>query len=121
MTGTRREETFVLLAGGGPVGLTAALELGWRNVPAILVTENLQTATHPRCNTTHARSMEHFRRLGIAAEVRAAAPLVDTLPHVAYATRFCGLEFARIDLARARAGTGTGVRDGEPFLSAEAA
>lgn len=111
-------ETFALIIGGGPVGLAAALELGWRGVPAILVTENHQTATHPRCNTTNARSMEHFRRLGIAAEVRSSAPLADTLPHVAYATRFCGKEFARIDLTKARAGTGTAPEHG-PFLSAE--
>ncbi len=113
-----RLQTFALIIGGGPVGLSAAVELGWRGVPAILVTENLETATHPRCNTTNARSMEHFRRLGIAAEVRGSAPLADTLPHVAYATRFCGKEFGRIDLLRARAGTGV-TAAGDQFLSAE--
>lgn len=116
--GMRTEETFALIIGGGPVGLAAALELGWRGIPAILVTENMTTATHPRCNTTNARSMEHFRRLGIADEVRAAAPLAETLPHAAYATRFCGREFARIDLTRARAGTGTAA-PGQALLSSE--
>ena len=101
-----REHIFALIIGGGPVGLSTALELGWRGVPCILVSENLETATHPRCNTTNARSMEHFRRLGIADDIRRAAPLARTLPHAAYATRFCGHEFARIDLAAARAGTG---------------
>ncbi|MFL6800035.1 MAG: FAD-dependent monooxygenase [Xanthobacteraceae bacterium] len=89
-------ETFVLIVGGGPVGLSAAIELAWRNVPAILVTERLETAQHPKCNNTNARSMEHFRRLGIAAELRSEG----LPPHVerasAYVTRFCGHEFGRL-------------------------
>ena len=65
-----QDETFVLIAGGGPVGLSAAIELAWRNVPFVLVNDNAETATHPKCNNTNARSMEHFRRLGIAKELR---------------------------------------------------
>src|SRR5262249_51557268 len=57
-----QSETFALIVGGGPVGLAAAIELSWRGVPAILVTENLETSRHPKCNNTNARSMEHFRR-----------------------------------------------------------
>lgn len=89
-------ETFALIVGGGPVGLAAAIELGWRNVPAMLVTEKLETAQHPKCNSTNARSMEHFRRLGIADELRSSG----LPPHVerasAYVTRFCGREFGRL-------------------------
>jgi 2-polyprenyl-6-methoxyphenol hydroxylase-like FAD-dependent oxidoreductase len=63
-------DTFALIVGGGPVGLAASIELSWRGVPHILVTEKLETAQHPKCNNTNARSMEHFRRLGIANELR---------------------------------------------------
>ena len=63
-------DTFVLIVGGGPVGLSAAIELNWRGVPYVLVNDNLDTAQHPKCNNTNARSMEHFRRLGIAGELR---------------------------------------------------
>jgi len=63
-------DTFALIVGGGPVGLSAAIELNARGVPYVLVTENLETAKHPKCNNTNARSMEHFRRLGIADELR---------------------------------------------------
>ena len=34
-------ETFALIVGGGPVGLSAAIELNWRGVPTILVTDKL--------------------------------------------------------------------------------
>src|SRR5262245_59360978 len=89
-------ETFALIVGGGPVGLAAAIELHWRAAPAVLVTDKLDTAQHPKCNNTNARSMEHFRRLGIADELRSEG----LPPHVerasAYVTRFCGREFGRL-------------------------
>jgi len=93
---TQTTETCVLIVGGGPVGLSAAIELGWRGIPAVLVSERLETAQHPKCNSTNARSMEHFRRLGIANDLRAAA----LPPHIerasTYVTRFCGYEFGRL-------------------------
>ena len=89
-------ETFVLIVGGGPVGLTAAIELSWRGVPAVLVTENLETTQHPKCNNTNARSMEHFRRLGIANELRSEGMPADVERASAYVTRFCGYEFGRL-------------------------
>jgi 2-polyprenyl-6-methoxyphenol hydroxylase-like FAD-dependent oxidoreductase len=89
-------ETFVLIVGGGPVGLAAAIELNWRGVPTVLVTENLETTRHPKCNNTNARSMEHFRRLGIADELRSAGMPADVERASAYVTRFCGHEFGRL-------------------------
>src|SRR5437870_10137348 len=89
-------ETFALIVGGGPVGLAAAIELHWRAVPTMLITENLETAQHPKCNNTNARSMEHFRRLGIADELRSEGlpPRIERAS--AYVTRFCGHEFGRL-------------------------
>jgi 2-polyprenyl-6-methoxyphenol hydroxylase-like FAD-dependent oxidoreductase len=89
-------ETFVLIVGGGPVGLAAAIELAWRAVPAILVTDKLDTAQHPKCNNTNARSMEHFRRLGIADALRSEGLPSDVARASAYVTRFCGHEFGRL-------------------------
>jgi len=89
-------ETFALVVGGGPVGLSAAIELNWRGVPTILVTDKLDTAQHPKCNNTNARSMEHFRRLGIANELRAEGLPGDVARASAYVTRFCGHEFGRL-------------------------
>ena len=89
-------ETFALVVGGGPVGLAAAIELNWRGVPAMLVTDKLDTAQHPKCNNTNARSMEHFRRLGIADELRSEGLPPDVARASAYVTRFCGHEFGRL-------------------------
>jgi 2-polyprenyl-6-methoxyphenol hydroxylase-like FAD-dependent oxidoreductase len=63
-------ETSALIAGGGPVGPVLALELEHRGVDAILVERNPTTTRHPKMDVTNGRSMEHFRRLGIADEIR---------------------------------------------------
>jgi 2-polyprenyl-6-methoxyphenol hydroxylase-like FAD-dependent oxidoreductase len=89
-------ETFALIVGGGPVGLSAAIELAWRGVPAMLINDRLETTQHPKCNNTNARSMEHFRRLGIAQELRAEGLPADVERASAYVTRFCGYEFGRL-------------------------
>ncbi len=90
------DETFVLIAGGGPVGLSAAIELARRGVACVLVNDNAETATHPKCNNTNARSMEHFRRLGIAGQLRSEGLPPDVERASAYVTRFCGYEFGRL-------------------------
>ncbi len=89
-------DTFVLIGGGGPVGLSAAIELNARGVPYVLVSENLETAKHPKCNNTNARSMEHFRRLGIAGELRSEGLPPGLARASAYVTRFCGHEYGRL-------------------------
>src|SRR5262249_61159465 len=88
-------ETFALIVGGGPVGLAAAIELYWRAVPAVLGTDKLDTAQHPKCNNTNPRPMEQFRRLDIAHELRSEGlppPLRRPSPHRA---RFRGHAFRR--------------------------
>lgn len=94
----KRETTFALIAGGGPVGLSAAIELGQRGVPAILVSKNTETTKHPKCNFVNARTMEHYRRLGIAAEVRQSGVPADFPREVAYRARYCGREYGRLVL-----------------------
>lgn len=60
----------VLVVGGGPVGLTLAIDLGQRGVKTILVDKRPKPAFLPKMERCNARTMEIFRRLGIAEEVR---------------------------------------------------
>jgi len=63
----------VLIVGGGPVGLTLAMELQHQGIKAVLCERNLQTTRHPKMDITNGRSMELFRRLGYSGEIRKAA------------------------------------------------
>jgi 2-polyprenyl-6-methoxyphenol hydroxylase-like FAD-dependent oxidoreductase len=88
----------VLIVGGGPCGLMLANELGRRAVSAVLVDEKPGTAFNPQANATQARSMEHYRRLGFAGEIRQAGLPADYPTDVAYFTRYAGYELARYRL-----------------------
>lgn len=63
-------ETQVLIAGGGPVGLTTAIELAHFGVQSILVERNATTTRHPKMDLTNGRAMELFRRTGLAEKIR---------------------------------------------------
>src|SRR4051794_6148268 len=95
----------VLIVGGGPCGLMLANEFGRRGVSAILVDEKPGTAFNPQANATQARSMEHYRRLGFADEIRREGLPADYPTDVAYFTRYTGYELARFQLpSSSRAG-----------------
>src|SRR5918999_1086326 len=98
-------ETGVIIAGGGPCGLMLANELGRRGVTAVLVDQKPGTAFNPQANATQARTMEHFRRLGFAAEIRALGLPAEYPTDIAYFTRYAGYELARFRLPSARKAT----------------
>ena len=52
----------------------------------ILVDEKPGTAFNPQANATQARTMEHYRRLGFADEIRQAGLPADHPTDVAYFT-----------------------------------
>ncbi len=93
--------TDVLIAGGGPCGLMLANELGRRGVSCLLVDPKPGTAFNPQANATQARTMEHFRRLGFAGEIRAQGLPDDHPTDIAYFTRYTGHELARLQLPTA--------------------
>ena len=59
-------QTSILIAGAGPVGLTLAIALARFGVDCVVLERNRDTTRHPKMDITNGRSMEIFRRLGIA-------------------------------------------------------
>lgn len=93
-----QKRTQVCIVGGGPVGLSTAMELGLRGIECIVV-EPTQEVSHlrPRAKTVNVRTMEHFRRWGIAATLRNAAPLpVAWSQDVSFCNELLGTEITRI-------------------------
>jgi 2-polyprenyl-6-methoxyphenol hydroxylase-like FAD-dependent oxidoreductase len=76
-----------MISGGGPVGLTLAMDLAQRGVDVTLV--EMRSAGEPTkvsCNHVSARTMETFRRLGIVSPVRNAGLPADYPHDVAFRT-----------------------------------
>jgi len=88
-------DTEILIVGAGPCGLMAANELGRRGVRVLVADREAGVATAPQANATQARTMEHFRRLGFAAEVRKLGLPGDYPTDVAYVTTMSGTELGR--------------------------
>ena len=91
------ETTPVLIAGAGPIGLVLAMDLASRGVESTVL-ELRHRGEPPSVKSNHvsSRSMEIFRRLGVASAVRAGG-LPDDYPHdVAYRTSATGIELTRI-------------------------
>ena len=63
----------VLIAGGGPVGMTLARTLALHGVRCLLVERHETTTQHPKMDITNGRSMELFRRIGVADRLRSVA------------------------------------------------
>lgn len=99
MDSDRNSSTPVLIAGGGPVGLTLAMDLAWRGVDVVVLEERPRdTVREVKCNHISARSMEIFRRLGVAGKLRNTGLPADYPADVSYRTSFTGRELTRIPI-----------------------
>ncbi|HEX3550694.1 MAG TPA: FAD-dependent monooxygenase [Candidatus Elarobacter sp.] len=78
--------TEVLVVGAGPVGLTLALDLGRRGVRTMLIERNVTASALPKMERCNGRTMEIYRRLGVADAIRAAG-YPDDGPMDVYLTR----------------------------------
>ena len=93
------KQTPVLIVGGGPVGMTLAMDLAWRGIDVTIVERrHAGEPPEPKCNHVSARSMEIYRRLGVAAKLRNEGLPEDYPNDVSYRTSFTGTEFARIHI-----------------------
>jgi 2-polyprenyl-6-methoxyphenol hydroxylase-like FAD-dependent oxidoreductase len=92
-------ESDVLIVGAGPVGLTLAIDLAWRGISVTVVeTRAAAVPPEPKCNHVAARTMETFRRLGLAEKVRNAGLPADYPHDISYRTAFTGQELTRIPI-----------------------
>lgn len=60
----------VLIVGGGPIGLALALDLGWRDVPCLLIEQGDGEVVDAKMFATGIRTVEFCRRWGLAEKVK---------------------------------------------------
>ncbi len=92
-------ETEVLVVGAGPVGLTLAIDLAWRGIKVTVVeTRSAGEPPNVKCNQVSARSMEVYRRLGLAKKLRESGLPMDYRIDVVTCTSVTGIELSRLSL-----------------------
>ena len=63
-------DAAVVVVGAGPTGFALAIDLGLRGVRTVLLERDPGTKPYPKMDRSNARTMEMYRRLGIAGRVR---------------------------------------------------
>jgi 2-polyprenyl-6-methoxyphenol hydroxylase-like FAD-dependent oxidoreductase len=94
--GQAATETEVLIAGGGPVGMALACELGRRGIDCLLVDDKPGFHDRPRAAVVGPRTVEFFRRWGIADQVLAAGLPFDFPIDVVFTNRLAQRELGRL-------------------------
>lgn len=89
----------ILICGGGPVGLSAAVLLARLGVPSLLVERHPSTTDHPKARGFSARTMEVFRPWGIDASLRAEA-LPPSAVRFIWVESLSGREIGRVEPPR---------------------
>jgi len=113
-------ETQVVIIGAGPVGLTIAIDLAQRGIEVCVLEQGQEAqAGDAKCNTVSARTMEVFRRLGVAEQVRAAGLPDDYPTDAVFTSGFGGQEFTRIKLPSRDERFASDGRSAEGFLDSD--
>ena len=103
-------DSDVLIVGAGPTGLTLAIDLGRRGVRCTLIEQKQRPAFLPKMERINARSMEIYRRMGLARQNsrrRLAVRLPDGRLHHPQTDRAAAVALA---LSVGRRGTGADAR-----------
>jgi putative polyketide hydroxylase len=96
-------ETPVVIAGGGPVGLSAAILLARAGVRCLLVERHPTTSLHPKARGINARTMEVFRSCGVEDAVRAAGLPPSMYRYIIWAESLAGRELERREYGKTSA------------------
>ena len=91
-----KQEAPIVIIGAGPIGMFLALDLANYGVPSVLIEKAPVPRTDPKGNTHNARTMEHYRRIGLADDIRRLGIPPNQPTDVVYMTRLDGFELGRI-------------------------
>ena len=80
----------VAIVGGGPVGLSLALDLAWRGIRCLLLEKTDGAIRHPKTGHIAIRTMEYCRRWGLAQAVRDSGFPEDYKLDVVFCTSLTG-------------------------------
>ncbi|HVQ96713.1 MAG TPA: FAD-dependent oxidoreductase [Mycobacteriales bacterium] len=84
------DDVPVLIVGGGPVGLSAAVLLAQRGIEVLLVERRSFESRFPRAHLLNVRTMEVFHEMGVADDIYAMAPQDDRWRKVVWYTSVAG-------------------------------
>lgn len=93
---TSESDQQVVIVGGGPVGLTLAIDLGQRGIRCLLIEARTEALFLPKMERCNARSMEIYRRLGLADEIRAASSPTNASMDIGLVTTFAEAPAVRL-------------------------
>jgi len=88
----------IVIVGGGPVGMMLAMNIAALGVRSLVLNTGIDSRWHPKGSTQNARTMEHYRRLGVAGRVRKVGLPPNHPTDVGYFTALNGRELARLPM-----------------------
>jgi len=92
----------VLIIGGGPVGLSLSIDLGWRGVDCLMVERRDGSVGHPKMNQVGNRTQEFCRRWGLGKKVREHSIPEDFPRNIHFLTSVTGFELGRYEFPARR-------------------